>query len=150
MPRFILLNKLPYPIIISQCEIPFKKQVLEPYSKICYNFHNDSPMANKKMIIRDFAPPPEQVNPHWSSLFYIEDIDDFLLPFESNIPLTKDGIEWYEPKKANNNFKCIRVSIFSKDEATLYVMFSTPNSPDFIVRNETEEDVIVETAATFK
>lgn len=48
---------------------------------------------------------------------------------------------WHEPSQLNHFRRFIKVSITSKDEATIFIVFTKPNMPEFRINNYTDRKV---------
>lgn len=76
----------------------------------------------------------------WSSLFELNDIADFQIEFETKQGQQEDLKEeadsefdaekWYLPTKHNEFKRYLRVNITTKDDATIFIVFSDPFKPE--------------------
>lgn len=141
VPRYILINKLPYPIRVSQFNAN-ENIVLEPGQRSWYNFKNAKKQTDKKLTIGDFL---EDGDSPMSAPFLVEDLDDFQLPYKSVAAGANTGGEpsWFEPSEANNMMKCVRVVVTTQDDASLFVYFQNPEMPEYSINNATTDYVIV-------
>ncbi len=130
VPRYIMVNKMPHPILVSQIGSK-QRVVLEPEKRFCYNFEHANKHSERKVAIGD--PVPQGAEPKMSYPFFMEDIDDFQIPYSTE---SKEGgkTEWHEPSKENGFVRCVRVSITSEDNATLFIFFQFPSIERFCTR----------------
>ena len=116
-----MVNKLPFPLLVSQFNSQQKALVLPPDKRICYNFENATKHGEKKVVIGE-------VEKKVSQPFFVEDIDDFQLPYKAEIGGgEKQTKEWHEPGEHNGYYRCVRITVTSKDDATIFVFFQTPS-----------------------
>ena len=150
VPRYLFINQLENPIIISQFETS-QNIILNPgKTPLAYQFQYVQKAENKKIIISQPQLPEGSTTEtistkqpsRWSKPFYIDNIDSFELqmPCEKTA-VAKQSSEWHEPSEANNWMQCIRVTVSSSDEATLFVVFSTPNYHEFTICNNTDSEI---------
>ena len=122
VPRFIITNKLPFPINVTQYKSQEQNILIQPNQNICYNFRKVLNITDKKLCVREAKEGVSYSNP-----FFIEDLDDFQVPFKVPKEFSQEKGEWFEPTEQNGSHKSVRVSISSEDHATLFIAFSLPS-----------------------
>ncbi len=149
VPRYILINKLPYSIKVSQYNY-LQNIVLQPDERYCYCFKNALIPVDKKLVIGDAAVQPAAAaagqSVPVSKPFYAEDLADFQLPYKSSVsrPLRADEMpDWHDPTEGNHFTRTVRVSVTSQDDATLFMLFQTPKQPEYTIKNATLDYVTV-------
>mmetsp|Transcript_31579 Transcript_31579/g.54701 ORF Transcript_31579/g.54701 Transcript_31579/m.54701 type:complete len:2374 (-) Transcript_31579:14-7135(-) len=75
----------------------------------------------------------------WSESFHIEEIEDFVFKVRS----ASSGAAWYEANPANYFHRFFRVTITTKNEATLLIVLSQPKEPEYVVSNRTHSHVSI-------
>ena len=120
-----MVNKLPYPLMVCQYGSKTQELVLHPDQKICYNFERAEEESDKKIAIGDFGGGKEEQK--MSRPFLIEDIDDFQVMYHSDF-WHPSWTGWNEPNKENEFHRCVRISVTSKDDATLFICFQIPST----------------------
>lgn len=128
-PRFVVINNLAFPIFILPHKLGQASRV-EPGQSTYLTTSSSS--DGKALQLSDDGST-------WSSSFYIEEIEDFVLKVRS----TFEGQAWHEPKAENYYHRFIRVTITTRNEASLLIALSTPNEPEYVVSNKTGCPVIL-------
>ena len=82
VPRYVLINQLPFKISFSQFNAK-ENLSLGPDERIWYNFKDFKKPTDKKLIIADFADNNNDCV--FSEPFFVEDIDDFQIPYKASI-----------------------------------------------------------------
>ena len=136
VPRYILINKLPFKIRVSQFKAN-EEIILEPGQRQWYNFKNTKKQADKKLTIGD------EIGASMSAPFFLEDLDDFQLPYKTKVESNSEESNWYEPTKENKMTRCVRVRITSQDNATIFIYFQNPEMPEYSISNATTDYVRV-------
>lgn len=80
----------------------------------------------------------------WSGPFSIDTIEDFQVKYP------KPSHKKYDPNKEKKNkkwkkgsFNYARTMIYTKDEATIHISFLKPKDPEYIIANETSEEITI-------
>jgi hypothetical protein len=124
-PRFVLVNSLDIPIHFSAANLPGATTVPSGgYEAVI----SSSSVEAKTLQLSDDG----QV---WSESFNTEEIEDFVFKMRSSA----HGAAWYEPKPSNFYHRFVRVTISTRNEATLLITLSNPSSPEFVVSNKTRD-----------
>lgn len=136
VPRYILINKLPCQLRVSQFNST-QSITLDPNQRVAYNFKTPVNQLDKKIVIGDAADKELPM----SRPFLLEDIADFQIPYRSQ---AVENPKWHEPKGDNASTRCVRVVVTSQDEATLFAYFQEPEMPEYTINNGTMEFIHVE------
>ena len=142
VPRYILINKLSYPIQLIQELHGRQITTLNSEERIYYNFENAKDKTNKKIKIRS------EGDGKFSSSFHIEDIEDFQVQFQLQLAgeeksrklvqsvkykqekrkkcPTLDSL-WWKANEKNLFLEFVRVCIVSPNEAAIFVVFEHPS-----------------------
>jgi len=147
VPRYILVNKLPFTIRIGQ-HMEDNKISLGSNKRLCYNFKKETEPADKKITIGDIPWAGIKEDLEFSCPFLLEDIGDFQIVYKCLTGKDKSNPKWYEPSTSNNYMRSIHVSIVSQDEATLFVFFQMPEMPEYSITNNTLDEVRVRVKGT--
>ena len=144
IPRYILVNKLPFNLRVSQFKCN-EEIIMEPGSRIRYNFEKPTKPSNKKIVIGDSLQENElsDTSQFLSLPFFLDDIADFQIPYKSQYIIDSENPLWHEPSKKNKGTRCVRVIVTSQDDATLFIYFQTPNLPEYTINNATMETVTI-------
>jgi hypothetical protein len=51
--------------------------------------------------------------------------------------------EWSLPSSANGHRKYCRVTVTTEDDATIYIIFSKPALPEYVIENNTDHEIFV-------
>ena len=140
VPRFILINQLPFKIRFSQFNAK-ENLSLNPNERVWYNFKDYKKLTDKKLIIGDFV--NDNDTRVFSEPFFLEDIDDFQISYKAKIESNSENPKWYEPTKENNMMRCVRVIITSQDDASIFIYFKNPTMPEYSILNETTKNLII-------
>ena len=130
VPRYILINQLPFKISFSQFNAK-ENLSLEPDERVWYNFKNIKKPTDKKLTIADFADNSDACV--FSEPFFVEDIDDFQIPYKASKPSNNENPKWYEPTQENNIICCVRVIISSHDYENIFIYFQIPSMPEYTI-----------------
>lgn len=94
----------------------------------------------------------------WSSQFSIVDLVDFQVSFQSYSGIRSSGAQslnmmqkvtsknryktrWCDPNELNHFRRFIKVSVTAEDEATIFVVLTRPNMPEYSINNYTFQQV---------
>lgn len=138
VPRYILINKLPFSLKLSQYNHR-QNIILQPEEELTYHFKDGTRPIDKKIIIGDAVEETKSM----SKPFYTEDLADFELPYHTDIKKDKMDPQWHDPTESNNFTQTIRVSVTSQDDATLFIILQTPKNPEYTIKNATMDYVTV-------
>jgi vacuolar protein sorting-associated protein 13A/C len=128
-PRFVLVNSLDIPIHFKAANLKVYKTVHSGGYEVIIN---SSSSETKTLQLSDDGRV-------WSESFDIEEIEDFVFKMRSAL----HGAAWYEPMPANFYHRFVRVTITTRNEATLLITLSNPSSPEFVVSNKTRDLLVL-------
>jgi len=137
-PRFLLTNYLDLPLYMRQYE---REYISTLQSKETAPYQLENTKLGKAVQVSC-----DQIN--WSSPFLLEDIDDLQIRFKSRVAeiggySETDVWAWCRASPANDYYHYVRVIISTEDEATLFVSFTHPIDPEYVVWNMTTADISV-------
>jgi len=58
------------------------------------------------------------------------------------IPSLPTKVKWRDPSVNNLHRRFLKVSIKSEDEATIFIVISKPNKPEYSINNYTDKEVL--------
>lgn len=137
-PRFLITNYLDFPLYLRQYE---REHTSTLQSKETAPYQLENSKLGKAIQVSC-----DQIN--WSSPFLLEDIDDLQIRFKSRVAeiggySEHDSRTWCRASPANSYYHYVRVIISTEDEATLFVSFTHPIDPEYVIWNMTIADISV-------
>lgn len=131
-PRFVVKNQLQSAIYLKQRTQKHTAVMLQPGQHCDYQLA--IPSAGSCLQVS----ADEQ---HWSCPFSIEDVGDFQIRFMAS-GLHQES-HWWTQNTTLGLMQCAQVSVTSENQAVIVTQLAVPETPDFLVLNETQEQVAV-------
>lgn len=138
-PRYIITNYLGYSIQIRQyINGESGSDVLDVKNRISL------PLQLREAKI--MAIQISEEGQIWSGPFNVENFHDFQVRFcgrDLNLSVEQAKKKWYLPNTYNNLTHFARVIITSDDDATIHINLLTPKEPEFVISNQTPDQLII-------
>ncbi|OMJ94539.1 hypothetical protein SteCoe_2326 [Stentor coeruleus] len=132
VPRYMISNFLKKTIFIRKYE--GEKQYCVKYNEVvAFDPESEKPIIQ---ISEDGV--------GWSGPFSIDTIEDFQVKYPKSIHKKVDPNKEKKNKKWKKGlFNYVRIMIYTKDEATIHISFLKPTDPEYIIVNETSEEITI-------
>lgn len=128
VPRYIFSNTLNTDLFIKRFESEYVESIKQGQTLIYDPKKEDS------------AVQVSEDKQNWTGPFLIETLGDFQIRYLSK----KGNFNSFNKKSwKTGKFQYIRVLVFTKDEATIFISFVEPQDPDYIIINHTQEPAIL-------
>ena len=147
-PRYVVSNSCCHPIIITNDHPSSNTQlIVQSEKEKIYYFENKTGQTdclrvriptNEESQTLILQPKSKFNESNWSARFEISNLSDFQVGMLCTEEF-KEGEEWYLPSQQNGMMRYIRVLVTTKDEATLFINFSDPYKPEWMIKNSTPE-----------
>ena len=80
----------------------------------------------------------------WSSPFSIDELDDFQVSYPGHgMPERQHEHKWYLPSYRNGHKRFVRVIVTTQNDATILVVLTNPQVPDYEIQNKTNDAIEV-------
>ena len=142
----MLSNSTDIPLLITDdSNEAYIEHLVTPKAEKIYYFETKS--KDNFVRIRQDVDPGVYVKDAWSPKFSLDNIDDFIVsirvqPEEVKGEVQEDGSgQWYLPTQENGYTRYVRVIVTTKDNSTLFVLFSDPPYPDIMISNTSDMSI---------